>query len=97
MSRHPTSASFALDLCGLIEVEDVPCEFEVEVEVCHLEPYSWGESRGTETEITAILNSVKLGGLALNRDQALLAFGEDAIERAENAAEDRIAEEWRER
>lgn len=88
-----TSTSYALDLDGLIYVEDVPCEFDVEIEVSHLEPYSWGQSRGTETEITATLTAVKLGGLTITRDQAVLMFGADTIERAESVAEDRIAEE----
>lgn len=88
-----TSTSYALDLDGLIYVEDAECEFDVEIEVSPAEPYSWGQSRGTETEITASLTAVKLGGLTITRDQAVLMFGADAIERAESVAEDRVAEE----
>lgn len=88
-----TSTSYALDLDGLIYVEDVPCEFDVEIEVSHLEPYSWGQSRGTETEITATLTAVKLGGWKASREIAVQIFGADAIERAESVAEDRVAEE----
>ena len=87
------STSYALDLDGLIYVEDVPCEFDVEIEVSPAEPYSWGQSRGTETEITATLTAVKLGGWKASREIAVQIFGADAIERAESVAEDRVAEE----
>lgn len=88
-----TSASYAIDLDGLIYVEDVTCDFDVEIDVYPAEPYSHGGSRGMETEITASLIAVKLGNMALTREQAVLMFGEDAIERAESVAEDRVAEE----
>ena len=85
--------TITIDLDGMIYVEDVECEFDIEIETYEAEPYSWGGSRGTETEIDATLKSVKLGGLTITRDQAVLMFGEDAIERAESVAEDRVAEE----
>lgn len=88
-----TSASYALDLDGDVYVEDVPCEFEIEIEVYPAEPYSWGQSRGTETDISAALTSVKLGGWKASREIAVQIFGAEAIERAESVAEDRVVEE----
>lgn len=88
-----TSTTYALDLDGLIYVEDTECEFDVEIDVYPAEPYSWGQSRGTETEITATMTAVKLGGLTITRDQAVQMFGADAIERAEAAAADNISPE----
>lgn len=88
-----THASYAIDLDGLIYVEDVTCEFKIEITVSHLEPYSWGQSRGTEVEIEASLESLKLGGMTLTAAQAEQVFGAEAIARAEAVAEDRYAEE----
>jgi hypothetical protein len=80
--------TMTIDLDGLIYVEDVECEFDIKIETYEAEPYSWGGSRGTETEIDATLKSVKLGNLVITRDQAMLMFGLDAIKRAESVAED---------
>lgn len=88
-----TSTSYALDLDGLIYVEDAECEFEIEIDTYPAEPYSWGQSRGTETEITATLTAVKLDGWKASREIAVQMFGEDAIDRAEDTAEDRFREE----
>lgn len=93
MTTTRTTATYALDLDGLIYIEDADCAFDVEIEVSPREPFSWGGSRGTETEVSATVTAVTLGKLTLTRAQAVLMFGEDAIERAERAAEDRVMEE----
>jgi hypothetical protein len=86
-------ARYGIDLDGLIYVEDVPCDFKIEITVSQLEPYSWGQSRGTEVEIEATLESLKLGGMTLTAKQAEEVFGPEAIARAEAVAEDRYHEE----
>lgn len=86
------SVTYSVDLDGHVYVEDVPCAFDLDVETCPAEPYSWGGSRGMETSVSAKLTGVTLGGLTLTRDQAVLMFGADAVSRAERAAEDRAAE-----
>ena len=88
-----TCARYSIDLDGNVYVEDVACDFDFEITVSPLEPYSWGQSRGNEVDIEATLTSVALGNLTITRDQAALMFGEEAIERAERAAEDRMMEE----
>lgn len=93
MTTTRTSTSYALDLDGDVYIEDADCAFDVEITTSPAEPYSWGQSRGTETEVSATLTGVTLGKLTLTRDQAVLMFGEDAIERAERAAEDRVMED----
>jgi hypothetical protein len=92
MTTRTTHASYALDLDGLIYVEDVTCEFSVVITVSHLEPFSWGQSRGTEIDIDATLTAVKLGDWKASREIAVQIFGEEAIGRAENVAQDRVAE-----
>lgn len=83
---------FDLTLDGLVYLEDVLCEFEVETDEYPAEPYAWGGSRGTETDVSATLLSAKIGGLVLVREQVLLMFGPEAVLRAESAACDAARE-----
>lgn len=72
----------ACEVDGLVYLDDVSISFEVETETFPAEPYSWGGSRGTETEITGVdITSVQVGGLVLTEEQATLMFGSEAIER----------------
>lgn len=72
----------AVEIDGLVYLEDVGISLEVDTEVEWLEPYSWGESRGKEVVISDIrLIGVQVGGLVLSGDQADKMFGEDAIQR----------------
>jgi hypothetical protein len=74
--------SKACDVDGLVYIEDVSVSFEVETETFPAEPYSWGGSRGEETEITGVdITGVQVGGLVLTEDQASKMFGSEAIER----------------
>ena len=78
--KHYISKAFEVD--GLVYLEDVSFSFEVETETFPAEPYLWGGSRGTETEITGIdITGVQVGGLVLTEDQATKMFGPEAIER----------------
>lgn len=78
--KHYISKAFEVD--GLVYLEDVSFSFEVETETFPAEPYSWGGSRGEETEITGIdITGVQVGGLVLTEDQATKMFGPEAIER----------------
>lgn len=73
----------AVDLDGLVYVEDVDISLEVTTEIDHLEPYPWGQSRGTEVVISDVnLLHVQVGGLTLTPKQAEQMFGEDALQRA---------------
>lgn len=49
-------------------LEDVPALFELDVEKVDLEPYSWGQSRGVTTEVTATLKEIHLFNVTLKRD-----------------------------
>lgn len=78
--KHYINKAFEVD--GLVYLEDVSFSFEVETETFPAEPYSWGGSRETETEITGIdITGVQVGGLVLTEDQATKMFGPEAIER----------------
>lgn len=82
--KHYINKHFDVD--GLVYIEDVNFSFEVETEISWLEPYSWGESRGSETEISNInITGVQIGGLVLTEDQATKMFGPEAIERICNS------------
>ena len=75
-----------VDVDGLGYVEGVVFNLEVTTELNHLEPYSWGESRGTEVVVTDInLTSVEVGKLTLKPSQADLMFGDEAIQRVLDA------------
>lgn len=64
-------------------LEDVPAEFFVDVDKFPAEPYSWGESRGVETEVTARFHYLKLGGLTLNENELGAWIGAEEIEKIE--------------
>ena len=74
-----TTHTRTCDIDGLVYVERARCDFDVTTETYPAEPYSWGESRGTETNVEVRLVAVHLGGLRLTREQAVLAFGSDAV------------------
>lgn len=79
MTTHYLSKSFDVD--GLVYIEDVSFSFEVKTETFPAEPYSWGGSRGMETEISDInITGVQVGGLVLTEEQATKMFGPDAIQ-----------------
>lgn len=84
MDRFKETRCFEID--GTIYVDDVECEIEVEVEECALEPYSWGQSRGTETEVNAVITHIRIGDLRLNRNDADKLFGKNAMDRADDVA-----------
>lgn len=70
------------DVDGLVYIEGVNFTIELETETYPAEPYSWGGSRGSETEITSMeIVGVQVGGLTLTEEQATKMFGEDAIRR----------------
>ena len=67
-----------------------PAEFEIDQETYPAEPYSWGGSRGTETETDVKLMSVKTCKLSLNRSQITDAVGAEEIDRVEAEIADQI-------
>lgn len=77
-----------IDLDGHVYIEDVLCKADITVHRYIAEPYSWGVSRGWEIEVDCTITSVTVGFLKLDREQAVLMFGGEAI----NSAEDYIAE-----
>lgn len=64
--------------------------FDIEGEEYPAEPFSWGGSRGTETEVTAELISARIGNLSLSRAQVSDMIGEDVLQRQEN----HVAGDW---
>ena len=87
------SIDATIDLDGHVYIEDVLCEADVTVDRYPAEPYSWGESRGWEVAVDCTITSVTVGSLKLNREQAVLMFGEEAINSAEDYIAERQAEE----
>lgn len=70
-----TTSSITIEIPeGLLE--DVEAEFDVSLEKSWLEPYSWGQSRGFETEVNAELISAQIGGLKLTRYQIVAMLSE---------------------
>jgi len=82
-----TSINTTIDLDGNVYIEDVACGADLTINRYPAEPYSWGGSRGYETEVDCTIISVTVGFLKLTHEQAVLMFGEKAI----NNAEDYIA------
>jgi len=74
---------------------ECPAEFDVEGEEYIAEPYSWGESRGTELELSAELVSAQFGGLALTRDMVAKIIGGSALARIEDSAASSYSEKFR--
>lgn len=64
--------------------EDIPAIFDVEVEEYPAEPYSWGESRGTETEIRATLKFAQLAHIKLTPEM----IGPEEVKRIERHVEE---------
>jgi hypothetical protein len=83
---------YHVDLVGLIELQDVPCDFDFYIETYPAEPTSWGQSRGMECDVSASLTSIRLGGAMLSAAKAEEIFGPDAIAAAEKVAVDRYME-----
>lgn len=72
----------AVEVDGLVYLEDVGFSLEVTTEKSWAEPYSWGQSRGYEIEISDIkIVGVQVGGLVLTDEQATKMFGPEAIDR----------------
>lgn len=69
-------------------LEGVPATAEISFERYPAEPFSWGQSRGYETSISATIRSARLGRLVLTRDQIALMIGADVLD----AIEESIAE-----
>ena len=87
-----TSINTTIDLDGNVYIEDVACGADLTINRYPAEPYSWGGSRGYETAVDCTITSVTVGFLKLTHEQAVLMFGEKAI----NSAEDYIAERYAE-
>lgn len=77
-----------MDIYGLIDVEGVPCTFEINTDRYELEPYTYGSARGSVTETTATLTIMQLGGMEVDRTMACRIFGKEAIEYIEKVFED---------
>jgi len=86
------STDIAIDLDWNVCIESVTCEADLTIDRYLAEPYSWGASRGYETAVDCTITSVTVGSLKLTREQAVLMFGKEAI----NSAEDYIAERYAE-
>ena len=74
---------FADDLADSIHDMGVTLYMATETERYPAEPYSYGLSRGVTTEASAHMLHVKIGGLILNRQQALLMMGDEWVSRIE--------------
>jgi len=79
--------------CGTLD--DVPAYFTICQETYEREPYSWGGSRGMETETTATLKWVKLGGLKLDTQDVLEMVGIEALAGYNETAAEKFEESQR--
>lgn len=75
---------FADDFADSVHDMGVTLYLTTEVERFPAEPYSYGLSRGTTTEASAHLLHVEIGGLILDRRQALLMMGDEWVARLES-------------
>lgn len=69
-------------------LEGIPAVFEVDVDHYPAEPYSWGESRGTETEVSARFIYMQLNGLTLRENEVIAWLGREQITQLENWIEE---------
>ncbi|MDB2578767.1 hypothetical protein N9Y00_06980 [Tateyamaria sp.] len=74
-------------------LEGVPAVFDIEVKKYPAEPFAWGESRGTETEVSACFKSVQLNGLTLFENEATAWFGPETISKLETFVEENYCNE----
>lgn len=90
-----TSEDHIVDFYGeTIELEDIAVECSVEYETYPLEPYTYGGSRGTVTEIKYIkIINAKLGDFVADRATLVLMFGETAVDNAEQSIVERYVDE----
>jgi len=79
--------------CGTLD--DVLAYFTIEQETYEREPYPWGEGRGMETETTATLKWVKLGGLKLDTQDVLEMVGAETLKWYNEAAANKFEESQR--
>ena len=63
--------------------EELEATFDITVEEYPAEPYSWGGSRGTETEVTARLLSWHRHGQEFTRSDATALIGDSEVSRQE--------------
>lgn len=77
--------SFCVD-CDAGFMDDVIGTYEIDYETCDAEPYSWGESRGVETEASALLVAIQIGGWVGGREDAVKMTGLAHVVAQENRA-----------
>lgn len=80
------------DVADLLTWAEGKITYTVKFDAYPAERYSWGGSRGTETVAEARIMSVQIGDLILDRNQAILAFGEEAVKWHENNASEQACE-----
>ena len=83
------STSLTLYLPDDIEAD---CLFEIETDTHPAEPYSWGGSRGSETDVSATLKSIDIDGSVMPRAKVIEVFGIKEIWRMETLAVERMVE-----
>ena len=71
---------------------ECPAIFDVESNTYFAEPYSWGQSRGTETEAKAELMTATFGGLTLDRSQCAAITGAEHLSSQEKQVAERYLE-----
>lgn len=90
MSRYTFTTSIE------VELDDgalADCLLDIEVETYPAEPYSWGGSRGTETDVSATLSSLEVEGDRMTRAQAIEVYGPAEVERIETIAAETVTPE----
>jgi len=89
-----TYCNTIVDLDGHVYLEDIPATFFLEEIQIEGEPFHDGSGRreADYTEISARLVSLNIGSLIVTRTQAILMFGDRAIQAVEEATEENIAD-----
>lgn len=90
MSRYTFTTSIE------VELDDgalADCLMDIEVETYPAEPYSWGGSRGTETDVSATLSSLEVEGDRMTRAKAVEVYGAAEVGRIETIAAETVTPE----
>lgn len=76
---------------------DVPVIVNVQEHELELEPYSWGQPRGTAIETDITIENAMIGDLVLSREQLAQLCGLDTLHQIEDrlSEEANVFAEWR--
>lgn len=88
-----TTEEFKVDInTDLVSAEGLTAEFDIEIEQGPAEPYSWGQSRGTDISVSARFKLLKINNLVLWDNEVIDAFGREIISEWEDQIVEQVLE-----